>query len=166
MRQAQTQAQIAEGIARQAHVGQTDRGGHPYIGHPAHVAAEVARRAQADGLPEDTVDRLAAVAWLHDTLEDTPTTADDLRAAGIDEDVVQGVLGMTKRPDEHGADRYLDYVRRVAANPLSRRVKQCDLENNMDLSRLGHEPTPEDLARVARYREAHKIITAAIEEAR
>ncbi len=157
-----TQAQIAEQIARAGHADQTDRGGHPYIEHPAHVAAEVIRRAQADGLPAETVDKLAAVAWLHDTIEDTGATPDDLRAAGIDEEVVQGVLGMTKQEGDHGPDRYLDYVRRVATNPLSRRVKQCDLEHNMDLSRLGHEPTQADLDRLTRYRQAHQIVTDAI----
>lgn len=126
-----TQEAIARAIAEKAHAGQVDRCGAPYIDHPAHVAS----RVQGDAAK--------AVAWLHDVVEDTDVTLDDLREAGLSEEVVAGVAAMTHHEDEP----YLDYVRRAKADPLARQVKLQDLLHNLDLGRFD-TPTLKDVARV------------------
>ncbi|GGS30735.1 HD domain-containing protein [Actinokineospora fastidiosa] len=98
-------------IAREAHDGQVDKSGRPYIGHPLRVMAAV------DGQHE----RMAAV--LHDVIEDTPVTADDLRAAGCPDEVVTAVVALSK-VDGEDQDAYLA---RVAANPLAVTVKRADI---------------------------------------
>ncbi|MCH3942726.1 MAG: hypothetical protein LKE37_03335 [Atopobiaceae bacterium] len=132
----------ARGIAARAHAGQVDKAGADYLGHPAHVASLVA------------TDEERACAWLHDVVEDTPTTLDDLRRAGIPDGVVAAVDAMTHRPGEG----YLaDYVPRVCEDAIAREVKLADLSHNMDLSRLP-EVTPRDLGRVERYRAARRLL--------
>lgn len=128
---------LAESIARKAHAGQFRRDGvTPYITHPEAVAAAVSDAAKP-------------VAWLHDVLEDTETTAFDLRKAGVAEPVVQAVLALTKLADEP----YLRYVLRIAKNPLAREVKVADIRHN-----LSGSPTAK--AR-KRYAEALRILEAA-----
>lgn len=137
------QEQLARDIAMRAHAGCVNpKTGEPYITHPAHVAACV----QGDAAK--------AVAWLHDVVEDTELTLDDLRTAGLDEDVVRGVDGMTHRPGEE----YLDFVRRAAADPLARRVKEADVRHNLDLGRIPC-PGERDLERVrTKYLPALRIL--------
>ena len=77
MHMQQSQESLARAIAEKAHADQVDKAGEPYIGHPAHVVASV------EG------DKAKAEAWLHDVVEDTSTTFDDLRAAGVDDEVVE-----------------------------------------------------------------------------
>ena len=137
---------VAERIARAAHRGQTDKAGGPYIAHPAHVAAQVA----AEGAGQAA----QCVAWLHDVVEDTAATLDDLRAAGLPEEVVEAVDAMTRRPDEDD----FAYIERVRANPLATVVKLADLAHNMDLSRLP-DIRPRDLERQEKYRRAVEILT-------
>jgi (p)ppGpp synthase/HD superfamily hydrolase len=111
---------IAKQIATKDHQGQLDKADQPYITHPEFVASQV------------TGDEAKAVAWLHDVVEDTSVTFDDLRAAGLSEAVIAGVAAITKREDED----YETYLERVAANPLAKAVKLADLTHNMDTSRL------------------------------
>ncbi len=111
---------IAKQIAIKAHQGQFDKADQPYITHPEFVASQV------------TGDEAKAVAWLHDVVEDTPVTFDDLRAAGLSENVIAGIDAITKREGED----YETYLERVAANPLARAVKLADLTHNMDTRRL------------------------------
>ena len=110
----------AVAIARAAHQGQVDKGGEPYIGHPLRVMGRV----------EGEYERMAAV--LHDVLEDTDVTADDLRAAGCPEPVIAAVVALTKRPGETLAAS----MARVAADPIARRVKRADVADNSDPERL------------------------------
>ncbi|MBR3257461.1 MAG: hypothetical protein IKF96_00570 [Eggerthellaceae bacterium] len=110
----------ASRLAFKAHAGAVDKAGAPYIEHPKAVAARV------DG------DAAKAVAWAHDVLEDTSTTVEDLREEGLTEEVIDGIVAMTRREGED----YLDFVRRAKANPLARQVKLADIIHNMDLSRL------------------------------
>ena len=124
-----------------AHRGQLDKAGRPYIEHPEHVAASVYG------------DAAKAAAWLHDVVEDTDATVEDLRAAGISEDVLEAVALLTH---ERGTP-YLEYVRRVKENPIARVVKLADLRHNSDLSRLP-EVGKEDLRRMKRYRRAIRIL--------
>lgn len=115
---------MARTIATDAHRGQTDKAGAPYIGHPARVAAHAA----AAGGDE----RVVAAAWLHDVVEDTAVTPDDLRAAGIPEDVVAAVVAVSKVAGEATED----YFARINADPIAVAVKTADLADNTDPARL------------------------------
>lgn len=124
-------------MAERAHRGQLDKAGRPYIEHPAHVAAHV------EG------DAAKAAAWLHDVVEDTGVTFDDLLAAGISSEVLEAVRLLTHDPTVP----YMEYVRRIKANQIARAVKLADLEHNSDLSRLP-EVTESDLERLEKYQKA------------
>ena len=117
----QDMVETAATVARQAHEGQVDKAGSPYIGHPARVAARIA---------DDPV--AASVAWLHDTVEDTGTTLEELRRLGFPAAVRDAVEAMTRRDGEHPDD----YYRRVARNETALRVKRADIADNSDPRRL------------------------------
>ncbi len=106
-------------IATQAHHGQFDKAGNPYIGHPARVVAAV------DGHYAEVV------AWLHDVVEDTPVTLDQLRET-FPEIVVAAVDAVTKRADA----TKVDYYARIRANPIALEVKLADIADNSDPQRL------------------------------
>lgn len=106
-------------LAYRAHHGQTDKGGIPYIFHPYHLAEQM------------TDEYSTCVALLHDVVEDTTITLDDLSAIFPDP-VVEAVALMTH--DDHTP--YLDYVKRIKDNPIARAVKLADLMHNSDKSRL------------------------------
>ncbi len=106
-------------IAAQAHFGQQDRYGAPYILHPLRVLNRVST------IEEKTV------AALHDIIEDTDYTAEDLRREGFPEGIIAAVLAISKNPGE----AYNDYIERLSYNPLAIRVKLADLEDNMDIRR-------------------------------
>ena len=125
---------LADRIAAKAHSGQTDKGGHPYYDHPRRVADRC----------EDI--RAKIVALLHDTIEDTDVTIASLRSQGFPEDILEGVLSVTKQEGES----YDDFIRRAGQNPLGRIVKLADLEDNMDIRRL-IEITDIDVARLRKY---------------
>lgn len=127
----------ARKIAEQAHGGQVDKGGQPYILHPVRVAE------QCKTAEEKTV------ALLHDVIEDTDWTVDALRAEGFPDTVLQAVACLTHREGES----YMEYVERICQNPLAARVKLADLSDNMDLRRIPH-PTEKDFARVEKYKKA------------
>ena len=128
-------------ICFQAHRDQRDKSGMPYVFHPFHLAEQMRD------------ERAVCVALLHDVMEDTPTTADELRAAGMPEDVMRALELLRHDP----AEPYMSYVERIAADPLARQVKQADLKHNSDLSRLD-EVDQEALARVAKYAEALTLL--------
>ena len=140
----------ARDIATRAHRGQTDKSGADYIDHPRRVAQRVHHYAAAG-----QQDAAQVAAWLHDVVEDTGVTLDDLRE-DFTEDVVAGVDAMTRRPGEDGDD----YDRRVAAHPLARAVKQADLDANTDPARtaLLDEDTRARLVR--RYAHAREVLAA------
>lgn len=108
----------AERIATTAHAGQTDKAGVAYIHHPRAVAA-LAASAGAD--PE-----VVAVAWLHDVVEDTAVTVDELRTAGLSDRQAAALDALTHRPDEPRAD----YIARIAANADAAAVKRADIGHN------------------------------------
>ncbi|UGQ13879.1 HD domain-containing protein [Yinghuangia sp. ASG 101] len=110
----------AVALARRAHDGQVDKSGRPYIAHPLRVMRAV------DG----TRARMAAV--LHDVIEDTGVTEDDLRRAGCPEEVVAAVVALTKRPGEPLATS----MARAAADPIARVVKRADIADNCSEQRL------------------------------
>jgi len=128
-------------FAFKAHEGQLDRSGIPYVNHPLHLAEQM-----------DTEDE-TVVALLHDVIEDTDYTADDLRALGISEAAMEAILLLT----HDDAVPYLDYVRNLKDNPLARKVKIADLHHNAQLSRLD-EVRPRDLERLEKYQAAREIL--------
>lgn len=114
-------------IARNAHAGQLDRQGQEYIFHPVMVALQC-----------DTVyEKCAGI--LHDVIEDTTVTMEDLRAAGIPEEVLTAVDLLTHVPNPSDPEDYRNYVRRLKAsgNAIAMKVKIADLNHNSDLSRDG-----------------------------
>jgi (p)ppGpp synthase/HD superfamily hydrolase len=124
-------------LAVEAHHGQRDKNGQPYILHPLRVMFRL----------ETDPERIVGV--LHDVIEDTEYTPDDLRKLGYSEEILRALDGVTRRKDES----YEDFVLRSKANPISRRVKLADLEDNMDIRRM-IGVTPNDMERLARYRKA------------
>lgn len=129
-------------IAAEAHAGQTDKAGAPYILHPLRVMLSVST-------PEARI-----VAALHDVLEDCPEwPLDRLRAEGFGPEVLASLASVTRQPGE----TYTDFVRRAARDPVGRSVKIADLRDNMDLSRIA-SPSERELARLERYRAALAIL--------
>ena len=143
------QERLSQGIARKAHGNAINpKTGEVYITHPEYVASQVSG------------DEAKAVAWLHDVVEDTRLTLDDLRAAGLSEEVVRGVDAMTHRVGED----YLSFVRRAAADPLARVVKEADVRHNLNLGRIPR-PTERDLERMrVKYLPALRILQECADE--
>jgi (p)ppGpp synthase/HD superfamily hydrolase len=132
-----TQLELAIALACEAHRGQTDKAGAPYILHPLRVMLAC----------ETDDERMVAV--LHDVVEDSDTTLERLRELGFDSSVIDAIDCLSRRDDES----YDVFIDRVSGNAIASRVKVHDLEDNMDLSRL---PTvgADDLRRVAKYERA------------
>ena len=128
-------------LAYDAHHGAYDKGGMPYIHHPLHLAEQM------------TTEEETAAALLHDVIEDTDISAEDLISMGFPPRVTEAVVLLTK---PLGAD-YFDYVRRVAENPIAKKVKLADLMHNSDISRIP-DVTETDLARLEKYKKALEIL--------
>lgn len=128
-------------LAYAAHHGQTDKSGIPYIFHPIHLAEQMP--------DEDTT--LAAL--LHDVVEDTEYTLEDLADMGFPPAVLEALALLTHDPQVP----YLDYVRAIAENPVARTVKYADLRHNSDLSRLD-QVDGRALQRAEKYRKAMEIL--------
>ena len=140
-------------LCYEAHMGQTDKSGLPYVFHPFHVAEQM----------KDEYTTVAAL--LHDTLEDTWVTPDFLRKEGYPEEVVEALILLTHKKGEP----YLDYVRRIAVNPIARAVKRADLAHNSDLTRLesaGYADMDKARKRVEKYRKAAEILDSRTGEQR
>ena len=108
-------------FAREAHAGQLDKQGRPYIDHCLRVRDHL--RYEPDYV------RVAAV--LHDTLEDTDTEYGDLVRAGFDQRAVMLVDALTRRPKEY----YSAYIARLAQVPYARKIKLADIADNLDRER-------------------------------
>ena len=128
-------------LCYEAHHGQEDKGGMPYVFHPYHVAEQM------------TDEDCAVVALLHDVVEDTDYTIDQIRGMGFGDDVVEALECLTHREGED----YMDYIRKIRLNPIAKKVKLADLEHNSDTARL-FPPAGEDYKRVEKYNEARKIL--------
>lgn len=131
-------------IAAEAHRGQLDKAGQPYILHPLRVMLRV----------EGTSERMAAM--LHDVIEDTTVTLTQLAAEGFPPEVLTAVEALTKMSGE----TRIDAAPRAAANTIARVVKLADNAENMDLSRIAN-PTPKDYARLEEYKQVRKVLLAA-----
>jgi HD domain len=124
-------------IAAQAHKGQTDKAGKPYILHPLRLLLQLS----------DEREMIAAV--LHDVVEDSDWTIEGLRREGFSEEVLAAIDCLTRRESES----YDEFISRVKTNPLASSVKFCDLMDNLDITRIS-EPTPADHERMEKYRRA------------
>ena len=133
----QPMLELALSIATKAHRGQFDKVGIDYIEHPIFVASQVDSEEEK------------AVALLHDVIEDSSVTAEELLNAGLPETVVTAVQILSKKK---GQD-YQTYLKTVKSNPLARAVKLADLKHNSDLSRL-ETITDKDLERLEKYKKA------------
>ena len=133
----QSMVDLALSIARKAHEGQLDKAGVDYIEHPIYVASQV-----------DTEEE-KAVALLHDVIEDSPVSAEELLQAGLPETVVTAVQVLTKKKEQD----YQTYLETVKKNPLARVVKLADLKHNSNLSRLS-SITEKDRERLKKYKKA------------
>lgn len=133
----------AIGIALEAHRSQQDKYGQPYIMHPIRIMARF------------TDPLLQQIAMLHDVVEDSEWTCEQLTAQGFSLEIVQAVDALTRRPDES----YDSLIDRAAAHPLAIQVKLADLEDNMDIRRMKNT-TDHDCQRLNRYRKAHANLTA------
>lgn len=127
-------------LANEVHKLQIDKGDSPYILHPMRVAARLSDvNAQV-------------VAILHDVVEDGNITLEQL-AQAFPAEIVAGVDGMTRREGE----TYEQFIARCNENPLSREVKKSDIQDNLNVTRLG-EVSPKDAERLNRYVQALKVL--------
>ena len=124
-------------LCYEAHKDQVDKSGLPYVFHPFHVAEQM------------TDEATTIVALLHDVVEDTDYTLEDLAAEGFGKDILEAVALMTHEDDVP----YLDYVAKLKDNPIARAVKLADLAHNSDLSRIG-EVDDETRERLEKYKKA------------
>jgi (p)ppGpp synthase/HD superfamily hydrolase len=131
-------------IAASAHRGQTDKGGEPYILHPLRVMLRMTTLEEK------------IVAVLHDVVEDSPWTLEDLAQEGFAPSVISAIESLSKLA---GEDR-LSAARRAAVNPLARAVKLADNAENSDLSRI-QNPLPKDLERLEQYRQVRLVLEQA-----
>lgn len=130
-------------IAATAHAGQLDKGGEPYVLHPLRVMLRL----------ESNDARIAGV--LHDVVEDTTVTIEQLRTEGFSEQILTALEALTKRPGEGR----LVAAARAAVNPIARAVKLADNAENSDLGRIPN-PTDKDLARMEEYRQVRELLLA------
>lgn len=129
-------------LAMEIHKEQYDRSNQPYIGH-------VIRVMNAGQTLQEKI-----VGALHDVVEDSDLTIDDLRLKGFDNNIVEAVDAITYYDD---VETYYEYIERVIKNPIAVKVKLNDLSDNMDLRRL-NEIDDESIVRVRKYFKAYKII--------
>jgi len=127
----------------EAHKKQVDKSGMPYVFHPFHLAEQMQTE-------ETTV-----VALLHDLVEDTDYTIEDLESMGFSKNITDAIALMTHADDV----AYMDYVRRIKNNPIAKVVKLADLKHNSDLTRLD-VVDEKALKRKEKYLEAIKILEA------
>lgn len=132
-------------FAATKHMGQVDKANAPYILHPLRVMMNVSTIQQK------------IVAVLHDVLEDTNTTVDELYELGCDNEIVEAILALTKLKGESRTEA----AKRTLQNPIARVVKIADITDNMDLSRI-HSPTDKDFERIKEYQLVRDILTQSI----
>lgn len=136
-------------IATNAHHGQFDRGGNPYILHPMKVMHYIKS--------ED--EELQCIALGHDVIEDTDVTYADLREAGMTERIINGIRALTKVPGQ----TYDEYKEGVFANVDAMKVKLADLRHNTDVRRL-KGVSEKDIARMEKYHRFFMEITFKLKE--
>ncbi|GAA5630250.1 bifunctional (p)ppGpp synthase/hydrolase RelA [Acinetobacter calcoaceticus] len=128
-------------LAAERHAGQVDKANAPYILHPLRVMLNV---------PEI---EHKIVAVLHDILEDTATTIDELYRLGFQTHLIDAIIALTK---QEGESR-IQAAQRTVQNPIARVVKLADITDNMDLSRI-QSPTMKDFERLKEYQQVRDIL--------
>ncbi len=128
-------------ISFEAHKEQKDKSGLPYIAHPIHLAEQM------------TDEVTCCVALLHDVVEDTPITFEDLKKEGFPGEIIEALKLLTH---DHDVE-YMDYVKEIKKNPIARAVKLADLNHNSDITRLDN-PTEKDFERREKYLKAIEIL--------
>lgn len=129
-------------ICFRAHKDQTDKTGVPYVFHPFHVAECMRDEAST------------VTALLHDVVEDTDYTFEQLQAEGFGENVIEALRLLTHKNGIFSEEDYLQYIVELKENPIARAVKIADLEHNSDLTRFGSNITDKDIMRAAKYQKA------------
>ena len=128
-------------ICFQAHKEQKDKTGLPYVFHPFHLAEQ---------MKDETT---TVVALLHDVVEDTNITFNDLRKEGFPEEVITALKFLT-----HSSDiPYMEYVANIKNNKIAAEVKLADLRHNSDMSRLD-TVTQKDIERQKKYLQAIELL--------
>lgn len=129
-------------LALEKHHGQVDKGGQPYILHPLRVMGGLLTESEQ------------IVGVLHDVVEDSDVTLDDLRRMGYSAEIVAAIDCLSRRSDE----TYAEFIERIKPNPLAVRVKLQDLRDNMDVRRAG-TLNEKALERFQRYQNAWVELT-------
>ncbi len=130
----------AMNIAYSAHMGQFDKAGVPYIFHPIHLAEQM-----------DTEEE-CIVALLHDVVEDTNVTFEDL-----EKDFPKSIIDAIKLLTHDKSVDYMEYVKNLKSNPIAKKVKLADLRHNSDTARL-LKITEKDIKRVEKYKKAIQLL--------
>jgi (p)ppGpp synthase/HD superfamily hydrolase len=125
-------------IATEAHAGQVDKAGQPYILHPLRLMLKF----------QSEVERIVAI--MHDVVEDSDITLDNLKSFGFSSEVVNAIDCLTKKT----AECYDDFISRISSNELAIKIKIEDIKDNMDLTRL-NQIDQNDIARIERY---HRVL--------
>jgi (p)ppGpp synthase/HD superfamily hydrolase len=133
--------EIALKLALNAHSGQTDKAGRPYILHPLRIMHQM-----------DT-DEERAVALLHDVIEDSKYSSEDLIQQGIPENIVNTVLVLSKDKN----DNYDVFIKKISKHKLAVKIKKADIIDNMDLLRL-QSINSKELKRIEKYHRAWKML--------
>ncbi|MCM1959241.1 guanosine-3',5'-bis(diphosphate) 3'-pyrophosphohydrolase [Acinetobacter modestus] len=128
-------------LASKQHEGQVDKANAPYILHPLRVMLNV-----------PTIEH-KIVAVLHDILEDTETTIEDLYQFGFQQHIIDAIVALTKKQGE----TRLEAAQRARQNPIARVVKLADINDNMDLSRI-QSPTVKDFERLKEYQKVRDLL--------
>ena len=146
-------------IAVEAHTGQVDKGGNPYILHPLRVMLSLDTEAE----------RIVGV--LHDVVEDCEGwTWERLREQGCSDEIIEALKSVSKTPEEEKQfkkmddpneklDHYLEFIKRAKFNKIGRNVKAADIKDNLDISRID-DITESDSDRLNRYKAALKMLGA------
>ncbi len=129
-------------ICFEAHKDQSDKAGMPYVFHPFHLAEQMP--------DEETV----ICALLHDVIEDTDITLQDLQNMGFPT-AVTDALALLTHDDETD---YMEYIRSITKNPIAKVVKIADLKHNSDLSRL-NTIDEKAIRRSEKYKKAIVLLT-------
>ena len=135
-------------LAAMMHAGQEDKGGQPYVMHVIRVMMELKE-------PE-----LKVAALLHDLLEDTDLTAEDLLSYGFSEEITGIVTLLSREPEEE----YMDYIRRLSRDEKAIRIKLSDLKDNQNRTRLKESPSREDLKRMDKYHLAEEYLLRVLQD--
>ena len=149
--------EAAIALAATAHEGQTDKAGAPYIFHLLRVMQAQRdlhqQNVRQQNLRTGNLRAAQIAAMLHDLVEDTPYTFEDLRERGYSETVIRALESVTKREGED----YAAFAMRAGQDPIGRTVKLADLEDNMRATRLP-EMSEADAFRLKKYHAARQTL--------